>query len=217
MSIDGLTVEVINIRQVKRKLTGMKQKAPKVLKLAVNDTAKKARSRLAKEAKKKYVVKVSGFNSAMRIRPATVNKPVAVIRAGGKKIPLAKFSYREGTLGTKEYFNPTLHRYQTGAGGISATGKILKGTRFKPSSEAKLKWFVAKMASGHTGIFVRNAGVKRHEGSKNNPEITEIMGVSIPEMIGNEKQVYDIVKPHIQSDLKEAVDRHVMRALRKEI
>lgn len=213
MSIDGLTVEVINIRQVKRKLTGMKQKAPKVLKLAVNDTAKKARSRLAKEAKKKYVVKVPGFNSAMRIRPATVNKPVAVIRAGGKKIPLAKFSYREGTLGTKEYFNPTLHRYQTGAGGISATGKILKGTRFKPSSESKLKWFVAKMASGHTGIFQRNAGKKR--GQKK--EITEIMGVSIPEMIGNERQVYGVVKPHIQTDLKEAVDRHVMRALRGEI
>lgn len=213
----SVVIEAINLSQVERRLGGVKEKAPKVLKLAVNDTAKKARSRLAKEAKKKYVVKVSGFKRVMRLKLATNNNPVAVIHASGKKIPLAKFSYRAGTLGTGEYFNPTLHRYQTGAGGISATGKILKGTRFKPSSEAKLKWFVAKMASGHTGIFVRNTGVKRHEGSKNNPEITEIMGVSIPEMIGNEKQVYGIVKPHIKSDLKEAVDRHVMRALRKEI
>lgn len=209
----SVVIEAVNLSQVERRLGSMKEKAPKVLKLAVNDTAKKARSRLAKEAKKKYVVKVSGFKRVMKLKPATANKPVAVISTSGKKIPLAKFSYRKGTLGTGRYFNPTLRRHQTGAGGISATGKTLKGTRFKASSSAKLKWFVAKMANGHTGIFQRNEGKKR--GQKE--EISEKMGTSIPEMIGNEKQVYGIVKPHIQSDLKEAVDRHVMRALRKEI
>ena len=43
------------------------------------------------------------------------------------------------------------------------------------------------------------------------------MGASIPEMIGNEKRVYGVVEPHIQDDLKEAVNRHVMRALKGEI
>lgn len=209
----SITIEAAKLSQIKRRLGYMKEKAPKVLKLAVNDTAKKARSRLGKEAKKKYVVKVSGFNKAMGIKLATNNKPEAVIHASGKKIPLAKFSYKEGELGTGEYFNPTLHRYQTGAGGISSTGKILKGTRFKPSSSARLKWFVAKMKSGHTGIFVRNEGMKR--GQKG--EISEKMGASIPEMIGNEKQVYGVVEPHIQNDLQEAVNRYVMRALRGEI
>lgn len=212
----SVIVKAANLSQVERRLGYMKEKAPKVLKMAVNDTAKKARSRLAKEAKKKYVVKVSGFKSVMGIKLATNNNPEAVIHASGKKIPLAKFSYKEGELGTGKYFNPTLRRYQTGAGGISATGKILKGTRFKASSSAKLKWFVAKMGSGHTGIFQRT-GVPRHQGSRDNPELEQKMGASIPEMIGNEKHVYGIVEPYIQDDLKEAVNRHVMHALRGEV
>ncbi len=209
----SVVVKAANLSQVERRLGYMKEKAPKVLKMAVNDTAKKARSRLAKEAKKKYVVKVSGFNRVMCIKLATNNKPEAVIHASGKKIPLIKFSYKEGGLGTGEYYNPTLHRRQTGAGGISATGKILKGTRFKSSSSAKLKWFVAKMKNGHEGIFSRNEGMRR--GQKG--EISEKMGASIPEMIGNEKRVYGVVEPHIQNDLKEALKKHVMRALKGEI
>ncbi len=209
----SVTIKAVNLNQIERHLGSMKEKAPKVLKLAVNDTARKARSRLAKEAKKKYVVKVSGFKSVMGIKLATNNNPEAVIHASGKRIPLAKFSYREGTLGTGKYFNPTLRRYQTGAGGVSATGKILKGTRFKPSELAKLKWFVAQMKSNHIGIFQRNEGMKR--GQKG--EISEKMGASIPEMIGNEKQVYGVVEPYIQNDLQEAVNRHVLRALKGEI
>ena len=48
-------------------------------------------------------------------------------------------------------------------------------------------------------------------------EISEKMGASIPEMIGDEKRVYGIVEPYIQSDLKDAVNRHVLRALKGEI
>ncbi len=69
------------------------------------------------------------------------------------------------------------------------------------------------MGSGHKGIFQRNEGKKR--GDKK--EISEKMGLSIPQMIGSERHVYGIVKPYIQSDLKEAVNRHVMRALKGEI
>jgi len=209
----SITVEAVNIEQIERRLGFMKAKAPKVLKLAVNDTARKARSRLAKEAQKTYTVKTAGFNRVMTIKSATNSKPVAVIYARGKKIPMGKFSYRRGTLGPERYFNPTLHRYQIGKGGTSASGKLLKSSGFKTSRTARLKWFVAKMGSGHTGIFQRNEGVKR--GQKG--EVSEKMGASIPEMIGNEKRVYGIVKPYIQSDLKAAVSRHVSRALREEI
>lgn len=43
------------------------------------------------------------------------------------------------------------------------------------------------------------------------------MGPSVPEMLGNEKRVYGIVEPYIMSDLKQAVNRHVARALKGEI
>lgn len=212
----SISIEPVNIRQVERRLGSMKQKAPKVMKLAVNDTARKARSRLAKEAQKKYAVKTAGFNRVMKIKFASVSNMTAIINARGKKIPLYKFAHRAGTLGGGVYYNPTLHRYQEGKGGISASGKQLKSSGFKSSTTARLKWFITTTGK-HTGIFVRNAGVKRHEGGSGNPEISEIMGASVPEMIGNEKRVYGIVKPYIQSDLQKAVSRHVTRAFGGEI
>ncbi len=212
----SINIESVNIRQVERRLGSMKQKAPKVMKLAVNDTARKARSRLAKEAQKKYAVKTAGFNRVMKIKFASASNIAAVIHARGEKIPLYKFAHRSGTLGSEVYYNPTLHRYQDGKGGTSASGKQLKSSGFKSSTSAKLKWFIANTGK-HTGIFVRNAGVKRHEGSRGNPEISEKMGASVPEMIGNEKRVYGIVRPYIQSDLQKAVSRHIMRAFRGEI
>ena len=209
----SITIEAINLSQVERQLGAMKEKAPKVLKLAVNDTARKARSRLAKEAQKTYTVKAVGFNRVMNIRRATNGNPVAVIHAKGKKIPMGKFSFRDGTLGEDAYYNPTTHRAQKGKGGESASGKLLKSSKYKATKEAKLKWFIAKMGSGHKGVFQRNAGMKR--GQKG--EISEKMGASIPEMLGDEKRVYEIVEPYIQSDLKAAVNRHVSRAIRGEI
>lgn len=210
----SVTIEPMNIKQVERRLGAMAQKAPKVMKLAVNDTARKARSRLAKEAQKTYTVKTVGFNRVMGIMYATNSKQEAIVYARGKKIPLGKFSTRSGALGPGKYYNPTLHRRQTGKGGAGASGKLLKSSGYKSSKKAELKWFVAKMKNGHKGVFRRNAGIKRHCGSKENPEISEVMGLSVPQMIGNEKRVYGIVKPYIQSDLKEAVDRHVLRALK---
>lgn len=222
----AIEIEVINLEQIEKKLASMKQKAPKVLKLAVNDTARKARSRLAKEAQKTYAVKTGGFNNAMKIKLASSGNPVAIIRSNGKKISLYKFAHRKGTLGTQRYYNPTLHRMQTGKGGKGASAKVLKSSGFKSNNTAKLKWFVAKMSSGHTGIFKRNGSTSRGKGNKNRiglkllgvgAELSEIMGPSMPEMIGNEKHVYGIVKPHIESDLQAAVERHVQRALLNQI
>lgn len=207
-------VSSTNIEQIEKRLGAMREKAPKVLKLAVNDTARKARSRLAAEAKKTYAVKISGFNQDMKIKFATNSNPTATIRSKGRKIPLYKFVYRKGRLGTEEYYNPVTRRMQVGKGGTGASGKQLKESNFKSDNHAKLKWFIAKMSSGHTGVFQRTEGVKRGQGGKGSPEIKQIMGPSIPEMIGNEKRVYGIVEPHIQSDLEAAVTRHIMRALK---
>ncbi len=203
------------LEQVERKLGGMKSEAPKVLKLAVNDTARKAKSRLAKEAQKKYEVKGVGINKVTWIKFATTGNLAAVLYYKGKKIPLYNFKKRRNTLGTEKYYNPTLHRMQTGKGGLGASAKLLKSSSFKSENGAKLKWFITKMGSGHVGIFQRT-GVPRYQGGQGNPEIEQKMGKSIPQMIGDRKRVYGIVKPHIQNDLQEAVNRHVARVLNGE-
>lgn len=210
-----ISYETDVLAQVERELGAMKAKAPKALRLAVNDTARKARSRLAKEAQKEYEVKGVGINKAVHIQFATTSSQTAVLRYTGKKIPLYQFKRRSGTLGSERYYNPTLHRIQTGKGGRGASGKLLKNSSFQSDNGAKLKWFIANMGK-HTGIFQRT-GVPRNQGSRGNPEVKEKMGKSIPEMIGDAKRVYGVVEPHIKSDLKEAVNHHVLRAFRGEI
>ena len=206
-------VKAINLNQVERELGGLKKKAPKVLRTAINDTARKARSRLAKEAQKTYAVKAVGFNRVMHIQMATNSNFVAIIRARGEKIPLGKFSYRKGTLGAERYYNPTLHKFQIGKGGTGASAKVLKRSGYKAAESTDRKWFSAKMKSGHSGIFQRHEGMRR--GQKG--EISEKMALSIPQMLGSEKHVYGIVEPYIQSDLQEAVNRHLLRAFKGEI
>lgn len=209
----GIYIQADNIEQIEKRLGSMKAKAPKVLRLAVNDTARKAKQKLANQAKKKYTVKTKGFNSYMKLVAAKNSNPVATLYYKSEKMPLGSFAHRSGALGPGVYYNPTLHRQQVGKGGKGATAKLLKDSSFKSNNMAKLKWFVAKMSSEHSGVFQRNPGKARGERG----EISEKKGLSIPQMIGNEKHVYGIIRPEIQKDLKAAVSRQVGRALRNEI
>ena len=194
------------LKQVERKLGAFrKDEAPRALKNAINATAKDARRDLAREAKKKYVVQVS----AMTIKNATKSNLEAILGSKGNKIPLGKFSSRAGTLGSERYYNPTLHVYQTGKGGTGATGKMLKGSHFKQGGNSKLKWFIAKMGSGHKGIFQRNAGKTRGQRG----EVSEIMGKAAPEVYGDEFRVYGIVRPNIESNLQKNINKQVEKIL----
>ena len=98
----AIQIEAIDLEQVERKLGVFKEKAPKVLKLAVNDTAKKARSRLAKEAQKNYAVQVQGFNRVMNIRLASNANPVAVISSKGAALPLINLKSAETQWGARD-------------------------------------------------------------------------------------------------------------------
>ena len=198
------------LARVEKKLGSMKSEAPKVLKNAVNETAKQARKDLAVAAQKNYAIKNAGFNKAMQIKMATISNPTAIIQNTGKKIGLYRFSYRKNSPGSEKYFNPTLKRTQIGKGGIGAAGKQLKSGSFSSNRGTKLKWFVAKMGSGHKGIFKRNSSsIKR--GSSG--EISEIMGPSIAEMIGSERRVYGVVRPNIQKNLKKNIEKQVKKVL----
>lgn len=213
----GITIECANLEEVQKKLRGMEQKAPKVLKLAVNDTARKAKQRLASEVQKNYAVKGVGLNDKMKIDFASASNPTATIHVKSSPISLYKFKRRGGTLGKGRYYNPTLHRYQTGKGGRAAMVQQLKGSSLKEAQlndgGKQLKAFIATMSSSHAGVFQRRPGKKRGDRG----EIRELMGSSIPVMVGNKKRVYGIVEPHIKSDLETAVNRHVQRALKGEI
>lgn len=71
--------------------------------------------------------------------------------------------------------------------------------------KGNIKAFVAKFSSGH-------ASVAQRRGSARLP-LKVLFSNSIPKMLGNEKRVYGIVRPTIEQNLQENVDKQVRKIL----
>lgn len=181
------------LRKVEKKLGSLKSEAPKTLKNAINQTAKQARKDLAKEAQKTYVVKSGRFNKAMTIKNATQGSLEATIKATGAPMELKDYKVSPATV-------------RTGANRPSITkAKVLKASSMKGLQKGDIKAFVAKFKSGH-------ASVAQRRGSSRLP-IKKLFSNSIPKMIGNEKRVYGIVRPTIEDNLQENIDKQVQKIL----
>lgn len=191
------------LSKVERRLGRMKSEAPKVLKNAINQTAKQARKDLATEAQKTYVVKVGSFNKEMKIKGATTGRMEATIKATGEPLPLRSF------------------RISKAGGRIRA--QVLKSGGLKPLERNGIRAFVNNVAKknqkrkrdtekGKKGSQVTHVAVAQRL-SKKRLEIKTLWGNSIPVMIGNEKRVYGIVKPHIKENLRRNVEAQVRKVL----
>lgn len=80
-----------DLRYVQRKLQGMETKAPRVIKNAINHTAREARKKLAAGAQGAYTVKSGGFNSRMKIQNATNSRLYAAIRSKDRPLTITRF------------------------------------------------------------------------------------------------------------------------------
>lgn len=83
--------------------------------------------------------------------------------------------------------------------------KVLKASGMKPLEMGGLKAFVTKFSSGHVAVAQRRGAARL--------PIKSFSANSIPVMLGNEKRVYGIVKPHIKDNLKRNVQAQVTKIL----
>lgn len=88
--------------------------------------------------------------------------------------------------------------------GIAATGHQLVSTAPTTFSRA----FVAQMQSGHIGIFERTGG----KTATGDAEIKEIMGSSVPQMLGNE-EVQESLAEKTAAKMDERLEHEVNRIL----
>lgn len=181
------------LAKVEKKLGSMKSEAPKALKNAINQTAKQARKDLATEAQKTYVVKSGRFNKAMNIKNATQSSMEATIKATGAPMELKDYKVSPATA-------------RTGANRPDLTkAKVLKAGSMKGLQKGNIKAFVAKFSSGHVSVAQRR-------GSARLP-LKVLFSNSIPKMLGNEKRVYGVVRPTIEENLQENVNKQVRKIL----
>lgn len=176
------------LESIERALGGMKKDSRKVLKNAVNATARDAKKDLAKKAKETYVVKQSRFTKAMRQENATVSSPTATIHVTGEQLELKDFKASPATYAKRQ------------ADVVKA--KVLLSSSMKPLVAAT-KAFLVKFKNGHVSIAQR-------KGKPRFP-IKKLLSNSIPVMVGNQDRVYGVVEPEIYNHLMDNIIKEIRR------
>ncbi|MCD8294677.1 MAG: phage tail protein [Clostridia bacterium] len=184
-----IEVDPITQKAVELKLKNMRSKTPRVLKNAVNATARQAKKELAAKAQNVYTIKTTKFKSKIKQKNATNAKPQATLTVSGQPNKLEDFQIRKNTKKL----------------GVKARGKK-SATLKEMISNVGGRAFVATFSSGHTGILQR-------EGAARLP-IKSFYGPSDPTMVGNEK-VYGSLEPEIRKLLLKNIQAQIKRVMSK--
>lgn len=173
-------------------LAGFPGAFDKAVQSAMRRTAEHVRTQSGRRAKERYAIggdtiraNVSSRSDNVKIRYTFTpgHGAEASITFAGTKIPLYRFSGaspKSPTFNTSEYVNILIRgEWRRVHPAIPAAGHQLKSTSPTKFRDA----FVAQFKSGHTGIFERTGGMT----DTGNDELRELMGDSLPQMIGSEE------------------------------
>lgn len=177
---------------IAEQLGEFKDQAPKVLKNAINDTARKSKRLLAAEAKNKYTVKNAGFTKALQMKNATAKTLAAKIESRGEPLQLSR--YKVSPASPKSDAKTT-------------KAKVYSESSMKPLEKDGIKAFVTKFASGHVAVAQR-------EGKERYP-IKVLYSMAVPMMIGNEKKVMKKLRPEILKILDEQTEVQIKKLLNR--
>lgn len=189
-------------------LAGIPGGTEKAVKSAMSRAVSSMRTGYVKEVQKKYDISGSNLRTDKNIKcrySYAGGSVTAMVTFAGKKIPLYRYN---GTT-------PKVPKYDTSRRvpvfidkelrwvhpGINAKAHVFKAT----SPYFLDDTFVATMKSGHTGIFERT-GTKT---DNSRDKLTEKMGLSIPQMVGNE-EVRENITDEAWKKFDERLDHEIM-------
>jgi len=179
----------------------LKSESRKVLKNAVNKTAKQAKADLAQKAQKTYVVKKTRFTKAMTDkRKATVANPEAVIEVTGEQLELKDFKVSPATMRGKNRPNVV-------------KAKVLLSSGLKPLTANTKAFLVTFQNTSKSGKSSSHTTVAQRYGKSRYP-IKKLLSNSIPKMVGSQERVYGIVEPDIYDNLMANVQAEIRKVLK---
>lgn len=191
-------------------LAGIENGTEMALKNAMTRAVSYLRSNTAKAIQQRYAISTSNIRSEenVRVRYTFQQGVQALIIFNGNKIPL--FRYAGASPSGPAFDQSSLEKVMIGGAwktvhpGITAAGHQLKST----SPVTIPNTFVARMSSGHTGIFERTGGATASDGDA----IREIMGSSVPQMLGSE-EVSAKLGQETMEKFEERLDHEIIRIL----
>lgn len=175
------------LKVVEDALGNMKSQSRKVLKNAVNATARQAKKDLAKKAQETYVVKQSRFTKAMDTQNATQGNLTATINVTSAQLELKDFKVSPSSASSKN--RPSVIR-----------AKVLLSSGMKPLSGRTKAFLVTFTNHSKSGGTSTHSTIAQRKGKARYP-IKKLLSNSIPVMIGNEDKVYGVVEPDIYDNL----------------
>ncbi len=192
-------------------LAGIPDGMDKAMKAAMSRAVHKVRSKSNEAIREKYDISDEAIRTEknVRVRYSYQNGVQATVTFSGRKIPLHRFggaSPRVPTQDIAEGRKPVMVR---GAWTMQYQGLPASGHQFRDTGPAQFAdAFVARMKSGHIGIFERTGGVT----SEGSDAIRELMGSSVAQMVGKEEVAQRLTEEGYQA-FETELDRAVYRIL----
>ena len=197
-----ITVSQSDISGINKVLENTSKNSNKVLRKAINDTAKKALLMIARTTAKAYVGKfnVSTLKEKMELKKATVGNLEAIISSRGSANDLIDFKV-------------------TGKSGKVLKAKVLKSSKLEKLVKGDAKAFISTFSSGHTAVVQRDSGgiIKSRRSrsgkvTKHNQRLKSLYSVSVPSMLGGE---YGYPRSKVDELLQENISKEVAKLLTK--
>ena len=163
----NLSVDSARFEEIRRVLAHLPGGAEKAVARALNRAVEGARAAAIEEIRDRYTVHPNILKGSMRIVKASPQRLVATLLSRGSGIPVAKFRMSEVRVPGQKSIPVALRK---------TISSEIKPGQSKEWSHA----FLARMTSGHLGLWTRH---KTATTSKGRPVIAERFSLAVPQMI----------------------------------
>ena len=171
--------------RAEKMLAGIPGGAEKAVKSAMSRAVSSVRSNAVKEIRKEYDIGAAAVRSNQNIKSRYTyagGNVTATVLFAGHKIPLYRYNGTNPKMPTVDKGKTVIAiingKHVPVHPGVAASGHQKTDTSVTKFDNA----FIARMKSGHIGIFERTGGQMAGGGDA----IHELMGSSVPTMVGNE-------------------------------
>lgn len=199
-----------SVEKADRMLAAMPGGFEKALRSAIHRAASYTRTQISRRVRERYAISAGNLRTEQNInlRYRSVSGGAeAVMQIVGTKLPLYRFEGSSPKSRTDQsklvpvlIGDQRLRKWRMVHPSITAKGKVLRGSSPKTLTDS----FTATFRSGHTGIFERTGGMT----SGHKDEIQEKMGLSIPQMVGNQ-EVIDKLGRDASEKFDERIDHEI--------
>lgn len=196
------------LERVNSILAGVEGGVQKALKAAMRESTRLLRSNAAKAIGEEYAISEDALRTEknVSVRYTGGDGLQAFVTFSGRKIPLYRYDGTSPAVPGRE----AARRVRAIVDGqwrpVNPSLPVSAHQKRDKAPKKGRTWFVEMMDSGHVGIFKRNGRKTKSGGDA----ISEVMGKSVPEMLGNRK-----VAEKLTTEAMEKFEEHLERAVER--